>query len=899
MMADSIRTTRFRMWLWLVRLIGVIVPRRLRADWRQEWEAELRYRELMLEDWDKLNWKTKLDLARRSLGAFWDALLLQPQRSEDEMFQDLRYGARMLLKQPGFTLVAVVTLALGIGANTAIFSVVNGVLLKSLPFPEAERLVTVSETSKEVPVMSVAIPNYLDWRAQQTVFEDLAARMPAGGVLTGSGEPLRVIGRLVTASFFPTLGVKPHIGRFFTEEEDTPDAERMIVLSYGLWQRHFGGDSNLIGKTITYNSESWTVTGVTPANFDFYGQVNLNNDFFIPLGSIANRPYMRDRHSHPARVIARMKPGVTVEQALREMKSITARLQSQYPASNTGNSVEVTPLLDDYVGDVREALLVISGAVALVLLIVCANVANLLLARAGLRRKEIAIRLAMGAGRFTIVRQLLVESVMLALAGGAIGLLLAVWGVQFLIQLTPDSLPRTEDITIDPRVLGFTVFVTLLTGIVFGLAPALQASKVDLNLALKESGRQGSSGAGAKRLRGVLVVAEVAVSLVLLVGAGLLLKSFRQLTELDPGFDPSNVLTLRLRLPDAKYREPAQAIGFLREVSRRVATLPGVRHLSVASSFPLGGRASDDGYCVEGQPEPQTPGDWPVASSLSVDENFHQTLQIGLLAGRYLTDRDTADSPPVVLVDDAFVGRNFPNQDIVDGLGKRLRFGGDGEPWREIVGVVGHVRLNDLEQEGFAQIYRPWTQMNPRSLAEFSRAMDLIVKTSVAPLSLVDPIKGEVQSIDKDQPLGNVQALESMLVRSVAPRRFNLLLLGIFALIALLLGAVGLYGVMSYAVTQRTREIGIRMALGAQRSDVLRLVVRQGMLLSSIGVLIGLAASFALTRLLKSLLFGVSTTDPAILIIISLLLTAVALLACYVPARRAMKVDPLVALRHE
>ena len=884
--------------LWLIRLIGVIVPRRLRADWRQEWKAELRYRELQLADWDKLSWKTKLDLVRRSLGAFRDALLLQPQRLEDEMYQDLRYGARTLLRQPGFTLVAVFTLALGIGANTAIFSVVNGVLLKSLPFPESERLVTVSETSKEVPVMTVAFPNYLDWQARQTVFEEMAALMPAGGVLTGSGEPLRVIGRLVTASFFSTLGVKPHIGRFFTEDDDRPEAERTIVLSYGLWQQHFGGDRDLIGKAINYNSETWTVVGVTPANFDFYGQVNLNNQFFIPFGSIANRSYMRDRHSHPARVIARMKPGIAIEQTMREMKSISTQLENEYPASNTGNSVEVSSFLDDYVGEVREALLLISGAVALVLLIACANVANLLLARAGLRRKEIAIRLAVGARRLTIVRQLLVESAILAVAGATVGLPLAVWGVQLLIKLTPDGLPRSEDIAIEPRVLGFTVLVTVLTGIVFGLAPALQASKVDLNEALKESGLHGS-GTFTQRLRGALVVAEVAVSLVLLVGAGLLLKSFKQLMELDPGFNPSNVLTLRLRLPDAKYRESAQSIGFLREVSRRVATLPGVDHLSISLSFPLGGRAGDDGYWVEGRPEPQRPGDWPVASTLSIDEGFHQTLAINLLAGRYLTERDTADSPPVVLVDDAFVRRNFPNQDVVEGLGKRLRFGGDGEPWREIVGVVRHVRQNDLGQEGFVQIYRPWTQLNPRSLTEFSRVMDLIVKTSVPPLSLVEPIKGEVQAIDKDQPLGNVQTLESMMDRSLAPRRFNLFLFGIFAIIALLLGAVGLYGVMSYSVTQRTREIGIRMALGAQRSDVLRLVVREGMLLCSIGVLLGLGASFALTRLMKSLLFGVSTTDPAILIIISLVLTVVALIACYVPARRAMKVDPLAAVRHE
>ena len=897
-MPSSRLTTRFRFWLWLIRVFGVIVPRRLRADWRQEWEAELQHRESLLADWDKLNVRAKLDLMRRSLGAFRDALMLQPARWEDEMLRDFRYGARMLLKHKGFTAVAIITLTLGIGANTAIFSVVNGVLLKSLPFRESQQLVTISETSKEVPVMSVAFPNYLDWREQQAVFEDLSAWRPAGGVLAGGPEPLRVIGRFVTASFFPILGTQPHIGRFFNEEDDKPGAERAIVLSYGLWRGHFGGDPDLIGKHISYNAESWTVIGVTPANFDFYGQVNLNNDFFIPLGAITDQRYMRDRSSHPVWVMARMKPGVTLEQAQREMKSIAGRLEAAYPASNTGNSVEVVSFLDDYVGEVREALLIIAAAVVLVLFIACANVANLLLARSALRRKEIAIRVAMGAGRLAIVRQLVVESLMLACVGGALGLLLAAWGVQFLIKLIPDGLPRTEDITIDPQVLGFTMLVSLLTGILFGLAPALQASKVDLNDALKE-GSRGSSGTAGHRLRAVLVVSEVAISLVLLVGAGLLLKSFRQLMQADPGFEAHNVLTLRLRLPDAKYRYATQTTNFLGVVTRRIAVLPGVQQVSLGTSFPLGGRAGENGYWIEGQPEPQKPGDWAVANTLSVSESFHQTLGITLLSGRYISERDSADSTPVTLVDDHFVRRHFPGGAISEAIGKRLRFGGANEPWREIVGVVRHVKQDDLAREGFPQIYSPWMQMNPRSMADLSRVMDVIVKTSVEPLTLVASIKDEVQAVDKDQPLGNVQALDAMVDRSLAPRRFNLWLLGVFALIASLLGAVGLYGVIAYAVTQRTREIGIRMALGAQKRDVLRLVFRQGLALSSIGVMTGIGCSLAVTRLMKSLLYNVSATDPATLGIISLLLTVVALIACYVPARRAMKVDPMVAVRHE
>jgi putative ABC transport system permease protein len=843
-------------------------------------------------------------VARRSFGSV--ALAKEDSRamwglgSLETLWQDLRYGLRTLLKNPGFTTVAILTLALGIGANTAIFSVVNGVLLKSLPFPESERLLELSETSKDAPVMMVAYPNYLDWRARQTVFEDLAARYPAGGVLTGDGEPERVFGRWVTASFFPTLGVKPHLGRFFNEEEDKPGATAVIVLGYDLWQRRFGADPNLIGKTVFYNSEIWTVVGVTPADFDFYGQNNLSNDFFIPLGRQgADWEFMGDRRSHTVWVTARLKPGVAIDQARAQMKSIAVQLEKEYPASNTGAGVGLTSFLDNYVGRARYALLVISGAVAIVLLIACANVANLLLARAAARRKEMAIRLALGAGRFRVVRQLLTESMLLALAGGALGLLLAFWGVELLVRLAPDSLPRMEEITIDPRALGFTALVTLLTGIIFGLTPALQTSKVDLNDTLTETGRQASGGAGARRLRGALVVAEIALSLSLLVGAGLLLKSFRRLMEVDPGFDARNVLTLRLRLPDVKYREAAQATGFLKEASRRIAAFPGVREVSVATGFPLGRTLGENGYWIEDQPEPQMPGDWPVALTQSVSESFHRALGVTLLAGRYFTEGDIADAPPVALVDDHFVRRHFPNGSINDALGKRLRFGGDGEVWREIVGVVRHVRHNSLEVEGFPQIYSPWLQMNPRLLADWARVMDMIVKTSGSPMSLVAPIKREVQAMDKDQPMGAVRTLESLVAQSIAPRRFNLLLLGIFAFIALLLGAVGLYGVMSYAVTQRTRELGIRIALGAQKSDALWLVIKQGMLLSLIGIMTGLAASFALTRLMTSLLYDVSATDPLTFSSIALLLGAVALLACWIPARRATKVDPLTALKHE
>jgi putative ABC transport system permease protein len=814
------------------------------------------------------------------------------------IWQNMRYGVRMMLKKPGFTFVAVITIALGIGATTAIFSVVNGVLLKSLPYPEAQRLVVINETSKESPTMAVAYQNYLDWRAQQTVFEDLAARMPAGGIITGDGEPERVIGRYVTASFFPTLGIQPHIGRFFTEEEDRPGAQRVMVLSYALWQRRYGADASALGKAIQYSGDSWTIVGVMPANFDFYGQTNLNNDIFIPLGRSASERFMQNRNTHTTSVLARLKPGVTREQAESELKAIAGQLAEQYPASNAGNSIRIRTFLEDYVGDVRPGLLMIVVAVGLVLAIACANVANLLLARAASRRKEVAVRMALGASRWQIVRQLLTESAMLALAGGTLGLFIAMWGVELLISLNPDALPRVEEITIDPNVLGFTLLVTLLTSVLFGLAPAMQTTKVNFQDTLKEGGRQSSVSGSHQRLRSALVIAEVALSLVLLVGAGLLLRSFQQLMLVDPGFDARNVLTMRMRLNDGKYPESAQSIAFLNEVTRRVEALPGVVQASVTTGFPFG-RGGDDTYWVEGEPEPRQPGEWSTAVTHAVGENYYKTMGIALLAGRYFTEQDNANSSPVVIVDDSLVEKHFPQQSLDSAIGKRLRFSGTNEQWREIVGVVRHVRQNSLDEEGFPGIYRPWMQLEPTFLTSMSRAMDLVIKTNTEPTSYLAAIKQEVQAVDKDQPLANVNTLEALLAQSIATRRFNLMLLAVFALVALLVGSVGLYGVMSYMVSQRTNEIGIRIALGARTSDVLGMVLKQGLVLTLTGIAAGIGASLLLTRLMSSLLFGVSATDPFIFTLVAALLAIVALIACFVPARRATKVDPMVALRYE
>jgi predicted permease len=813
----------------------------------------------------------------------------------ETLLRDIHYGLRSLLKRRGFTLVAVVTLALGIGANTAIFSVVNAVLLRPLPYPNADRLVAISENSLKAADISVAYPDYLDWRAQQSVFEEMSARMPTGGIIAGANEPERVIGRLVTPSFFATLGVQPMLGRAFTEAENNPGAPPVIVISHGLWRRHFGGASEVIGKSITYNGEPWTVIGVMPPWFDFYGRTNINNDVFTPLGRLNNLDFMQDRKSHTVRVTARLKPGVTIEQARAELSAISARMATLYPASNTGIGANTRSFLDDYVGDSRQSLRVVFAAVAFMLLIACANVANLMLARAATRRREIALRLALGASRWRIVRQLITEGLLLAFVGGAFGVLLATWGVNLLSRLSTAEMSRMDEVTIDWRVLAFTSVITVAVGILSGLFPALQSSRFGLNEALKRGDRASSGGSGG-RLRRSLVATEVALALMLLVGAGLVVRSFDRLTSVKPGFDPQNVLTFRMRLPDAKYKEASQAAAFCREAMSRVSALPGVETVAVATGFPLG-RASENGYLVEGQAEP-LPGRGPRSFRQDVSEDYHKALRIPLLEGRLFNAQDTEKSPLVVIVDQEFVARSFPNQPAREVLGKRLRFG-ESEGWREIVGVVGHVKQYGLNEEGRAEIYRPWTQIPPKWKADFTRATDMIVRTSVDPLSLVGAIKQEIRAIDKDQPIAQVQTLDDKLSESIAPQRFTLLLLGIFASIALSLAAAGIYGVMSHAVTQRTQEIGVRMALGARQLDVLKLIVRQGMSLVVIGVGLGLAGAYATTRLMTSLLFDVTAKDPITFVVVTVVLTIVALLACYIPARRATKVDPLVALRYE
>ncbi|HEY0081841.1 MAG TPA: ABC transporter permease [Pyrinomonadaceae bacterium] len=807
--------------------------------------------------------------------------------------QDIRYGLRMLWKSKGFTLVTIMALALGIGANTAIFSVVNTVLLKPLPYPNGERIVFIGEWSQQVPEMSVSYPNFMDWREQQQTMEQFAAFRSANYVLTGVGEPERLDGRQVSASFFNVLGIAPALGRAFSPDEDKPGAHPVALVSHGFWQRRLGGDASIINKQIQLSNESFTVVGVLPQTFEWQSPV----DVFVPIGLRSDQLNMTQRGNHPGiYVLGLLKPNVSVEQARTEIKAIAERLAQQYPDSNGGQSAVLDSLQARTVEDIRPALLILLAAVGLVLLIACANVANLLLARAASRSKEIAIRTALGAGRARIIRQLLTESLLLSVLGGALGLLFAMWGIDALLAALPEDMPRllVAGIGMDTSVLVFTLVVSIVTGLLFGLAPALQASKSNLNETLKDGGRT-SAGVGRQRVRNLLVVSEVALSLLLLVSAGLLIKSFARLQQTELGFDPKNVLTLRVPLPEGRYKEYGQVENFWDELLRRVRALPGVESAGLTRGLPMNG-GIESGVMLEGQ-ETTNPKDITVAVNLYAEPGYFKTMNISLVSGRFLSEQDTKDAPMAVMVDEMFVARFFPN---ADPIGKRLRIGGDRAPLRSIVGVFKHMKHYGPDEEARAEIYTPYKQVPADSFAAANRSLWLAVKTTGDdPTSLAPAIRNEVSQIDKDQPISNVGTMEQIVAATVAPQKFATWLLAVFAASAMLLAAVGIYGVMAYSVTQRTHEIGIRMALGAGRHDVLRMVVSQGMKLAFIGVALGLAGAFALTRLMSSLLYGVSATDPVTYGGVSVLLAAVALLACLIPARKATRVDPMVALRYE
>ena len=805
----------------------------------------------------------------------------------NSLLRDLRYAVRMLVKSPGFTAVAVIALALGIGANSAIFSTVNAMLLRPLPYKEPDRLVEVWEhrplQNRDRTVVSPA--EFIHWREQAQSFEQITAVSYVLHNITGDGEPEQIQAVQVSASFFPMLGVNPIAGRTFLEEEDQPDHSRVAVISYGLWQRRFGGDPGIVNQQITLDGDKFTVVGIMPGGFQFPPLVDLWEPVAFPASARENRG------NHFIEVFARVKAGVTIEQAQAEMTGIAKLLEQSRPDTNTGHQVVLVGLHEQVVGDSRTALLVLFAAVAFVLLIACANVANLLLARASARQKEMAIRTALGASRWRIVRQLLVESLLLASLGGALGLLLAWWGVDLLVALSPEGTPRLKEIRLDGAVFGFTLIVSLVTGVLFGLTPALQSSRPDLNEALKEGSRGSTEGARRNRLRSALVVTEVALTLVLMVGAGLMLKSFYRLSHVDTGYDPSNLVTMEITLPAAKYAKPPQTLAFYDELLRRVESLPDVKAAAAVDVLPLSGSNSSSTVTIEGQP-PAPPGERPNANRRIITPNYFRAMGMSLLEGRAFAATDTEQSTQVAIVNQTMARRFWPNQEV---LGKRFKFGApdrNNNPWLEIVGVVADIKHERLDEDIKPETYQPNAQSH-------RRAMTLVARTATPPLDTVSVLREQVLAVDQDQPVGSVASMEQLVARSLAPWRFTMMLLGVFAALALVLASVGIYGVISYSVAQRTHEIGIRMALGAQTSDVLKQVVGKGMTLVLIGVGLGVAAAVGLTHLISTMLYNVSPTDATTFAVISLALAGVALAACFVPARRATKVDPLIALRQE
>jgi putative ABC transport system permease protein len=879
-------TPRFRFWLWLIRVIGVIVPRRVRADWQQEWQAELYYREMQLSEWDNLNWRSKLDLLWRSLGAFRDALLLQPQRLEDEMFQDLRYGVRMLIKHPSFTVVAVLTLALGIGANITIFSVVNAVLLRPLPYPDADRLVYLwSEApAQNIRERASTYGNVADWREQNKSFEDLAAFDPTVVTLTGAAEPEQVMSVRASANYFPLLGVAPMLGRTFTDDEEQQKV-RVVVLSHGLWQRRFGASPDILGQTLEIDGLSSQVIGVMPEHFRSGKETPIWEPHTLFPDWEAQKA---QRGTGSWQVVGRLKPQVSLAQAQVELNTIAQRLEQAFPVANKGLGVNLVPLQLQYTGsNVRLALWMLFGAVALVLLIACTNVANLMLARGIAREREMAIRLALGAGRMRLIRQLLTESALLSLLGGAVGLLIASWGIRALLSFSPPNIRNLDSVTVDTRVLAFTTIVALLTSLLFGLAPALKISQTQPGAALKD-GRSASGGISGRRLRSLLLITEFSLAVLLLAGAGLLLRSFSKLQAVDPGFDPAQVLLAQLT--PARNGTADQWRIFYQQLSERIAALPGVEAAGLTSEIFISGNP-DGLITIEGaSPESSDLARIPFRRDV-ISEGLFETLRVPLRKGRFFNAQDNQAAVPVTIINETMARRFWPGEEA---LGKRFKLGPaqSTNPWLTVVGVVGDMRRQSLERQPIAQVFRPYLQSSERRLI-------LLIRTTGEPAQLASLVRNEIRALDKTVLVNGIATLESQLDQRVAERRFQTWLLALFSALALLLAAVGIYGLIHQSVALRTREIGTRMALGAQSRDVLWLIVRQGMGLAFCGIGIGLLAAFGLTRVLTGLLFGVTATDPTTFIATPVLLLLVALLACYLPARRATKVDPMVALRNQ
>ena len=814
-------------------------------------------------------------------------------------FNDLRYGVRMLAKHPGVTAIAVLTLALGIGANTAIFSAVNAVLLNPLPYKEPDRLVALWEDVPGQGRWRVAPGNFLDWKKQNTVFEDVAAFGFSSMTLTGDGEPEQLIGTRVSAGYFAVVGVNPVLGRPFLSEEHELGKGQVVILGHNFWQRRYGGDKNIVNRNITLDGLSYTVVGVMPSGIyptwpTTSGHLTFDEQqqqFWVPMSF---RPqWATVRYSHVLGVVARLKSGITLKQATADMDSIAARLAAEY-TENQGKKIIVNQFMNEVVGDVRPALFTLLGAVALVLLIACANVAGLLLAQHAARNKEIAIRAALGARRTRLVRQFFVEGLLLSFIGTAAGLAIAAAGTKLLLQFVPAGVPRLAQVSLDWRVLGFTMLISLVTCLIFGLIPAWHASKPDLHTAMEQSGRTLSPGASRLRFRQVLVVFQVSIAVMLVIGAGLLIKSFWILQRVDPGFRAEGILVAELTLPNSRYADPVQINNFHDQVLERISTLPGVKSATMAYDHPLQSNWVDS-FQIEGRVvSPDSPS--MSANFIPVGPGYFDTVGVQLTAGREFTSQDDQDHPGVAIVNESFVKHYFPNENP---LGQRLRPPSPVRLWNnqrfalfEIVGVVRDVKLAGLTAPSEPAYYLPASQAPLQD-------MTLLVRTTTDPLSLVGAVRDAVLSLDPNQPISNVSTLEKVVDDSIAQRRLNMLLMGLFGGLALLLSAVGIYGLLSHAVTQRTQEMGIRMALGAQVSDVLKLVLRQGMMLALAGEAIGLAGAFALTRLIRGLLFGVTPNDAMTFVVVAGVLATVALLACYLPARRATKVDPLVALRYE
>jgi predicted permease len=815
----------------------------------------------------------------------------------ETLLQDIRFGLRMLRKNPGFTAVAVLTLALGIGANTAIFSVVDAVLLNPVPFPQPDRLVNFYESTRLAPKSVISYPNFLDWEREAHNFSGMAAWVGDEFTLTGTSEPERLLGERVSANFFSVLGVRPILGRTFRSEEDQLGGPPVVLIGEGLWKRRFGSDPGIIGKSIVLNDKADTVIGVIPADFRFVRfRDGSSSDVFTPLGQWDNSLLHNRQFRMALSGIGRLKPGVTVAQAREEMDEIAADLVKTYPKDDASVGIVVVPMKQDVAGDLRPALLVLLGSVGLVLLIACANVANLLPARSTERAQEFAIRAALGASRARLVRQSLVESVLLAATGGALGVVLASWGTRSVLDIFPSALPAVVQVNMNLTVLAVAVAASLLTGILFGLAPALRNSAMHLQGALKEGGR----GATARRHRvqSIFVAAEVGLSLILLIAAGLLIRSFAQVWSVNPGFDPHNVLALAAVLSPPGTSNPEQIRSKLRELRDKVAAIPGVESASLdLGALPFSGN-SEFPYWPHGQPPPSAITEWHWAIMFAVSPAYFQVMRIPLIRGRAFTDQDGHSAPTVILIDQDLAESIFPGQDPV---GKPLDIGPD---WTaEVVGVVGHVTQWGLDSEAaapvHAQMYLPYEQLPDFYLPVAARGPGVVVRSSVAPLSLARSIQREIGDLDPNGVVYDPRTMEERISGSLAERRFVMTLLGAFAGIALLLATIGIYGVVSYLVGQRTHEIGIRMALGAQRRDIVRIVLSQGGGMALVGIVLGLVASLALTRLMRTMLFGVSPTDALTFASVVVILLAVVLLACWIPARRAMRVDPMVALRYE